>query len=697
MKKTSKPSVTVIVPAYNAAAHIEPCLQSILSNNDHPMEVLVINDGSTDATKKVVSDLAKTDTRLRLINQRNRGVSAARNRGIHLIKTDYFMFVDSDDVIHRDSISLHVATALQTNADIVCSKYNKTQLVPTKPEAGVRTVDSSDATKSLLYDKFIKSVPTAKLYKTSIFKSLEFDTSLQVGEDTEYVFRCLMASKRVALLDAELYLYIQRPGSAMQRPFTKQRFDSYRSAQKMYDTKRLTSSIKQAAKVKLFTEAFSIATLLHASGKTQKYPSIRRQCTSTITKLSRDVLLDQQANFGQRLYAFMASISVPLAIRVSSIRRKVLESRKPHRAKARKKTRALIKYYANDNLGDDLFVDILAKRYTNEMTIVKKYGTRYEPKRANIHIYSNKFVIMFHKIIGKLLGVADVTVLRQAKKHDLLIYIGGSIFIQNTDERAWKKHLRFYRQLKLPFYVVGANIGPYHSARFLDEVRETLARAKDVCLRDRASYELVKDITNTRLATDIAYVLEKKRYQRKKTNLAVVSVIDCSERFDRATAQAYQQNIIALTKKLLDEKYKVVYMSFCKNEGDERAIDDILDMMSSAVRSRIRVHAYDGNLDESLRLLSSAKVVVGTRFHAIILGMVFGCKVIPLAYSDKTTNILQDIGFSAPVYDIRSEEPINVSQLDIASLPIMNITAQKKLAAEQFQELDKVLVRRRTL
>jgi colanic acid/amylovoran biosynthesis protein len=117
--------------------------------------------------------------------------------------------------------------------------------------------------------------------------------------------------------------------------------------------------------------------------------------------------------------------------------------------------------------------------------------------------------------------------------------------------------------------------------------------------------------------------------------------------------------------------------------------------MDDELRKKIETYMYRGDLDEALTVLAKSEVVVASRFHASILGLLFGKKVLPMAYSDKTTNILNDMNFEGPVIDIRKIDEFDGSTFDFSSLKINDVSAQKTLAEKQFQELDKVLTRRK--
>jgi colanic acid/amylovoran biosynthesis protein len=280
-----------------------------------------------------------------------------------------------------------------------------------------------------------------------------------------------------------------------------------------------------------------------------------------------------------------------------------------------------------------------------------------------------------------------------SKMHDLLVYIGGSIFIENNNISEWVKEKNFYLNLSIPYYILGSNFGPYKSPKYIGLVSDILGKSKDVCFRDKTSYELFKEFNSTRYATDIVFLADLSQYEIKKDKTVIFSIIDCDELFDNKITIKYEQEIINMTRKFINDGYKVIYMSFCKYEGDEIAIKRIVDNLDSSLICSVEIFSYDGNLEEALSVIARCEIIIATRFHAMILGFLFSKKVLPIAYSKKTIDVLNDLEFKGNVIDINNIDNFNGSDFDFNSLQINNVDKQVKLAELQFQELDKVLVK----
>ena len=117
--------VSIIVPIYNTEKYLYECINSILKQNLTEIEIICINDGSSDNSENIIKNFQSKDSRIKYIKQQNQGLSAARNKGILESKSKYVMFVDSDDYIIKDCVNLSFETAEKYDADIVL--FNSTR------------------------------------------------------------------------------------------------------------------------------------------------------------------------------------------------------------------------------------------------------------------------------------------------------------------------------------------------------------------------------------------------------------------------------------------------------------------------------------------------------------------------------------------------------------------------------------------
>lgn len=351
--------------------------------------------------------------------------------------------------------------------------------------------------------------------------------------------------------------------------------------------------------------------------------------------------------------------------------------------------KVLLRYYDAINLGDDLFVKILSDRYLNKISLIST--NKHLSKINTIHYYHRGIYL---KLAQKIFNDPFIALNRLISKNDLLIYIGGSIFTDENNAKKWLKELRFFKRLTKPYYILGANLETGIGTQVNKHIREIIAAAKDVCFRDQKSYLEARTFGHVRSARDVGFTLSAAPYCRRTTKNVVISIINTRDRFGNNISMNYDKTMADLTVRFVNSGYSVTYMSFCKYEGDELAIKRIKSKLPDKYRSTVNNYNYSGNIDEALRLLGNNEIIIGSRFHATILGLLFKKKVLPVIYSEKTKNILSDMKFDGPAIDIQDLDSFNVDTFDPKKLKPFNVDNQIKLAEKQFQELDKILVSR---
>lgn len=328
--------------------------------------------------------------------------------------------------------------------------------------------------------------------------------------------------------------------------------------------------------------------------------------------------------------------------------------------------RVYIYAYTEVNLGDDLFIHQLIRRYPGTQFVMianKQYKLMLKPyKNVLIH---DKYSILA-KVLQKL-GIYGLWERKVIAACDYAVYIGGSVFMEY--ER-WKDQYLWYQNLfdnsKLLF--IGCNWGPYKNESFYLNMKNVLGKMKDVCFRDRKSYNLFSDLSNTRYAPDILF--STKFPDIEKHNQIFVSVIDCSSKEEGGiTLSEYECNYFENLKKIIvffsAKGFEIKLVSFCEKENDSSAICHIKDLLDCDEKTMISELVYDGNnLNHILAEMKASKLIVGSRFHSVILGMVANVPVIPFVYSDKTINVLEDMDYQGIYIDIRKSDSIDVTNLE---------------------------------
>lgn len=333
--------------------------------------------------------------------------------------------------------------------------------------------------------------------------------------------------------------------------------------------------------------------------------------------------------------------------------------------------------YLQKNLGDDLFVYILMNRYKNHefytMTVDKTYRNMFE----HLHVLDQKYVV---KVLKKFSLKSLV-----ASHCDLVLTLGGSMFIENPGDKD-----RNFSIGKNDHYILGVNFGPYKTQQYFDNIKGFLATAKDVCFREDYSYQLFKELPNVRKASDIVFSLPLDGIELKEDKHVVFSVVSCKNKVSEVYEKQYIETMTDMIKHFHSLDYKITLMSFCDYEGDEAVIDQLLNLLKGY--NYINRYDYKGNIKEALNVMGSSSVIVGSRFHANIIGLLMGKTVIPVLYSDKTKNVLNDLDFDGLVIDIRGLNRFDLSMLNEDSLQYkLDVSKAKKSAQKHFEKLDERL------
>lgn len=236
---TQNPSISIIIPAYNASCDIVHCIDALKGQCFVDFEAIIIDDGSKDDTYEKCKRLIAEDSRFTIIHQDNKGVSAARNRGIKAAKGQYLGFVDVDDVVLDNYLSNFMNILEKFDSDLVMqsyqvvsdtNKYNKTL-----PDS---TYSLPDNYNTLFSDIEILGycAPFCKLFKRTVLEKMDnfFNVTVSCGEDYDFLIRYLNSCKSVCCSSVVTYLYKIHSGSLSRR--THSYMTEWSSFQAFYKT-----------------------------------------------------------------------------------------------------------------------------------------------------------------------------------------------------------------------------------------------------------------------------------------------------------------------------------------------------------------------------------------------------------------------------------------------------------------------------
>lgn len=246
----AQPLVSIIVPVYNGEKTIERCLRSIQNQSYSNIEVLVVNDGSSDHTDRIIKKYAQRDSRFRYIEKENSGVSDSRNVAMAQAKGDYFQFVDGDDWLVKQATEEFVNTALTFGCDMVISDFYRVcgRRIYTKGH-----IDAGPVITRMKYAEYMMEAPANfyygvlwnKFFRADIIRTFALKCSLQLDwcEDFQFNLEYLQYVGKVGVIRKPLYYYVKTKGSLVDTQVNFQQsirtkrilFDHYRDLYKAID------------------------------------------------------------------------------------------------------------------------------------------------------------------------------------------------------------------------------------------------------------------------------------------------------------------------------------------------------------------------------------------------------------------------------------------------------------------------------
>lgn len=235
-----KPLVSVIIPVYNVEQYLKCCLDSVVSQTYKKIEIILIDDGSTDNSGRICDEYANEDTRIRVIHQVNGGQALARNNAMKYVNGDYILYVDSDDILTKDHIEYLVNLQQKYDAELVQCEMIKfrteNQLVDFEQSQNknVRNKEELFNTQEALiqfsYQKKFTPAPWGKLIKRELMKGLQFPVGIGY-EDMAIMYKVIGSARKLVYSSKVCYYYRQHQNSTMHTEFSDKKVDRIRIAE----------------------------------------------------------------------------------------------------------------------------------------------------------------------------------------------------------------------------------------------------------------------------------------------------------------------------------------------------------------------------------------------------------------------------------------------------------------------------------
>ena len=217
--------VSVLVPMYNAEKTIARCIKSILKQTHKNLEIILLDDGSTDQTYEIAKTFAVADKRIKLLRKENeKNISKTRNFLLDHFSGNYFVWVDSDDVVHKNYMARLLYTIKSQNADLgICGYQTKLTNSPfiQSPFHKTCVYENLEMYQKIILTQKVGFMLWNKIFKKDLLEKIRFDESLKFGEDFGFTLDYLNKCKKIAFNNSKLYKYILHSNSATTKKFAE--------------------------------------------------------------------------------------------------------------------------------------------------------------------------------------------------------------------------------------------------------------------------------------------------------------------------------------------------------------------------------------------------------------------------------------------------------------------------------------------
>lgn len=278
--------ISIIVPVYNVSQYIHKCIDSIINQTYSNLEIILIDDGSTDNCGVICDEYAKKDDRIKVIHKKNEGVSAARNSGIDVATGEYLGFVDSDDWIDENMYKLLYTNLKKEDADISCCNrylvYSNNMKIYGKQNF-YEVMNSERAMELLCTIGYIGFSVYTKLFKKELFKNVRFPIG-KINEETFISYKVFSKANKIVYDATPIYYYRQRKGSLTNRE--KINLDAIEASKELMNfiEKNYPNITSAAAENYIYSSIGVYDNILKRKNKTKEMLKLKKEIKQEVNK-----------------------------------------------------------------------------------------------------------------------------------------------------------------------------------------------------------------------------------------------------------------------------------------------------------------------------------------------------------------------------------------------------------------------------
>lgn len=319
--------VSVIIPIYNTELYLERCLESLLGQSYHDLEIILVDDGSTDKSGIICDRYAEKDKRVKVYHKINTGQADSRNYALERINGNYIVFVDSDDYVSHDYIQYLMDLMREFDADISCCEMKRIwkygEAAERIPKKEMRKIyNTRDALENLFYMKELNCAPCGKLFKKSVWDGLQFPVGY-IYEDLATIYKVFRQAQKISYSSVEKYFYYQRQGSTMRCEFNEKKLSRIKFSDEIEKfSQEYDPTLFNAACSRKF---WSNAGALMDIPWDKKYKSTLDTIQKNINATRKIVLYDKEAKKNIRVMAACSYFGIRNLKRLGNIYKKMFK------------------------------------------------------------------------------------------------------------------------------------------------------------------------------------------------------------------------------------------------------------------------------------------------------------------------------------------------------------------------------------
>lgn len=303
--------ISVIIPVYNVEKYLEQCVESVLNQTYRDIEVILVDDGSTDGSGAICDEYALQDARVKVIHKENGGLSDARNQGMEAAHGDIISFIDSDDYISSYFLEILCEAMEEGNCDVAALKKccdfwdgeDCVELAKVKKVKNVEYCSAHEAVKRMFYMDIETGAPF-KLYKKHTLNGVKFPIGYYY-EDVATTYKAFLNGNKAAIVDADIYAYRKRQDSICRQAFSEKKLSALNIFDEILADRRIIEAgLLRAAKARVYAMLFSVFLQIPFEQR-----QLREKVWKKLCSVRWEILLDS-STWGRRKNKYAALVSL---------------------------------------------------------------------------------------------------------------------------------------------------------------------------------------------------------------------------------------------------------------------------------------------------------------------------------------------------------------------------------------------------